>query len=73
MHRTVRHMIENPWRGPPRPVLSAAVDVGSVLQQHLDDLAPPSAARLVEGGVPRVVTAIHFSHVLLEAIQHYVL
>lgn len=57
----------------PRSVLGAAVDVGAVLQQHLDNLGPTSRGRLVEGRVTGIVTPINLPDVLLQAVLNHVL
>ena len=60
-------------RSSPCSVLGAAVDVGAVLQQHLDDMAPASRAGLVESCVTCVVTPIDLPHILLQTIVHHIL
>lgn len=57
----------------PGAVLGAAVDVGAVIQQVLDDVEPASGARLVEGAVAGVVAVIHLTHSVLQTVQHHLL
>lgn len=57
----------------PCAVLRAAVDVGSVLQQVLDDVDPAAGARFVQGAVTGVVTVIHVTHFILQTVQHHLL
>ncbi|TNN72705.1 hypothetical protein EYF80_016989 [Liparis tanakae] len=57
----------------PRPVLGAAVDVGAVLQQHLDDLSPASGRRFVERRVAGVVAAVDLADVLFQTVLDHIL
>lgn len=57
----------------PRAVLRAAVYVGTVLQQDVQDVSPAPGAGLVQGRVASVVTVIHIFTVFLEAVENNVL
>lgn len=57
----------------PGSVLSAAVDVSSVLHQVAHDAQPASGAGLVQGAVAGVVSMVHVADAPLEAVQHHLL
>lgn len=57
----------------PGPVLCTAVDVGTIIQQVLNDAEPASGARLMEGTVARVVSVIHLADSILQTVQHHLL
>lgn len=59
--------------GLPGAVLRAAVDVGPVVQQVLDDGEPAAGARLVESAVAGVVPVIHLADSVLQTVQHHLL
>lgn len=57
----------------PCAVLRAAVDVGAVIQQVLDDAEPTTGARLMEGAVAGVVSVVHLTDSVLQTVQHHLL
>ena len=57
----------------PGAILSAAVDVGPIIQQVLDDAEPAAGARLVEGAVAGVVSVVHLAHSVLQAVEDHLL
>lgn len=57
----------------PGAILRAAVDVGPVIQQVLDDAEPAAGARLVEGAVAGVVSVVHLAHSVLQAVEDHLL
>lgn len=57
----------------PGSVLRAAVDVGAVVQQVLDDGEPAAGARLVQGAVPGVVPVVDLTHAVLQTVEHHLL
>lgn len=57
----------------PGAILRAAVDVGPVIQQVLDDAEPAAGAGLVEGAVTGVVPVIHLAYSVLQTVQHHLL
>lgn len=57
----------------PCPILGAAVDVGGVLQQHLDDLSPASGGRLVQRRVAGVIAPVDLADVLFQTVLDDVL
>lgn len=57
----------------PGAVLRAAVDVGPVIQQVLDDAEPAAGTRLVESAVPGVVSVVHLTYSVLQTVQHHLL
>lgn len=57
----------------PGAVLSAAVDVGAVIQQVLNDGEPAAGTRLVQGAVAGVVSVVHVTHSVLQAVENHLL
>ena len=57
----------------PRAVLRAAVHVGPVLQQDVQDVGPAPGAGFVQGRVAGVVAVIHILTVFLKAVQDNIL
>lgn len=57
----------------PGPVLGAAVDVGAIIQQMLNDAEPAPGARLMECAVARVVSVVDLADSVLQAVQHHLL
>lgn len=57
----------------PCSILGTTVDVGTVFQQHLDNLGPASRGRLVESCVTGVIAPIDLPDVLLKAVLDYIL
>lgn len=57
----------------PGAILRAAVDVGAIIQQVLDDAEPSAGARLVESAVAGVVPVIDLAHTVLQTVQNHLL
>ena len=57
----------------PSAILCAAVDVRSVIQQVLDYAEPAAGARLVQSAVSGVVSVIHLTYSVFQAVQHHFL
>lgn len=57
----------------PGAILSAAVDVGAVIHQVLDDGEPAAGARLVQGAVAGIVSVVHVTHSVLQAVEDHLL
>lgn len=62
-----------PLPASPGAILSAAVDVGSVVQQVLNYGEPAAGARLVQGAVAGVVSVVHVAHSVLQAVEDHFL
>lgn len=57
----------------PRAILRAAVHVGPVLQQDVQDVGPAPGAGLMQGCVASIVPVIHIFTVFLEAVENNIL
>lgn len=57
----------------PGSILSAAVDVSSVLHQVAYDPQPAAGAGLVQGAVPGVVSVVNVTDASLQTVQHHLL
>lgn len=57
----------------PGAILSAAVDVGAIIQQVLNDGEPAAGARLVQGAVAGVVSVVDVTHSVLQAVEDHLL
>lgn len=57
----------------PGAILRAAVDVGPVIQQVLDDAEPAAGAGLMESTVTGVVSVIHLADSVLQTVQNHLL
>lgn len=57
----------------PGAILSAAVDVGAIFQQVLNYGEPATGARLVQGAVAGVVSVVHVTHSVLQAVENHLL
>lgn len=57
----------------PGAVLSAAVDVGAIIQQVLNDGEPAAGARLVQGAVAGVVSVVDVTHPVFQAVENHLL
>lgn len=57
----------------PGSILSAAVDVGSMLHQVAHNPQPAPGAGLVQGAVAGVVSVVHVADPPLQAVQHHLL
>lgn len=65
--------LSNKNKHKPGSILSAAVDVGSVLHQVAYDPQPAAGARLVQGAVPGVVSVVNVTDPSLQTVQHHLL
>lgn len=63
----------NLWWLIPGSILSAAVDVSSMLHQMAHDPQPAAGTGLMQGAVPGVVSMVHIADPPLETVQHHFL
>lgn len=57
----------------PGSILSAAVDVGAVLEEMPHDAQPAPGTGLVQGTVTRVVTMVHVTSLVFQTVQNHFL
>lgn len=52
----------------PCAILSTAVHIGSMFQQNVQDINPASCAGFMQGSVASIITVVHITALLLEAV-----